>query len=909
MISFVLPWALVLLIPAVAAWLRWLSQGHGRWWRLAALILLAIAAAGPRWERGRGGSDVVVVLDRSASMDDARMQQAEMLRLIGDQRRAHDRFAVVTVGSDALVAQAPRAEGLPDPAVLQVPDGGSELAEGLRLARTLVGSGRSGRVLLVSDGEDTGLGLRAATAGCAAARLPVDVLIEARPGSADAAVLDLELPGELRHGESFQGAFRCISDVPERRTWRVLRGDVQIASGSVTLRPLVPVTVTFADRPPQARLTSYRVELDERDDRRPGNNRAAGALRVTGGERVLVVGGDGTPGNFARALSAAGMRVVSRAEGPVGLEELTGATALVLEQVPADRLGNASMEAIAQWVEHLGGGLVLTGGRRGFGAGGYHRSPVERISPVTMEIRDEQRKLSVAMAITLDRSGSMAAPAGPGRTKMDLADEGTVAAIELLGPLDQVAVHAVDSEAHRIITLTPIGRQRGAIISAVRGIRSQGGGIFVYQALLAAGDELARASAGTKHLVLFADAADAEEPGDYKRLLADYRAAGITVSVVAMGMPTDSDAKFLEDVARLGGGRMHYAAEAADIPRVFAQETVLVSRTAWVDQAVVPERKPALELMVPGFRDVFPTIPGYNLTYVRERAQLLAWCAGDPAAPAAAAWRIGTGRAVALPFDCDAGIARWSGYAPFIGGLVRWAAGGGNEAPGAISVHRTGAEAVLRLEVDPRQAEQVTVAPEVTLVDAEGRPASSLRWQRIDTDAWEAVASIDDHPLIPAAAVAIGDDSRAVVGPALRLPMSPEVEPRYGRVPGAEVLAAVARESGGTVRRDLAGLFDNPPSPGTGLDLAWLLAALAVVVVVAEIAVRRWGLDALLPRLHLRGRWRRARPVAAAPAPMPADLLVEAPKGPAPAPETKRPPSADGGLHDALAELKRRRGR
>ena len=929
LMEFAIPQALALLIPAGFAWWRWLHNngGHGEWLRLAILVALVVAAVGPRLTHGRGGSDVVVVLDRSASLDDARAQQADLLRLIGDQRRGPDRLGVVTVARDAHVAQAPRAAGVPETSVLAIPDDGSDLAAGIRSAQALIVAGRSARILVVSDGEDTGLGLRAATAGCAQAHIPIDVLPVVRPGGADAAVVDVELPSDLRLGESFVGAVRLISDVVERRTWRVLRSDVVIASGTVDLRPLQPVTVTFADRPPVARLTDYAVELDTHDDRRPANNRALGALRVSGGERVLVVSGDGTPGNLARALMAAGMRVEMRAEGPLSLADLVGATALVLEQVPADRLGHAGLEAIAQWVEHLGGGLVLTGGRRGFGAGGYHRSAIERVSPVTMEIRDEQRKLSVAMAITLDRSGSMAAPAGPGKTKMDLADEGACAAIELLGPLDQVAVHAVDSTAHPIISLTRVGTQRASMLRAIRGIQSEGGGIYTYTALLAAGAELANATAGTKHLVLFADANDAEEPGDYVRLLQQYKDAGISVSVVAMGTPADSDSKFLEDVARRGGGRITYATDPADIPRLFAQETVLVSRTSWVDQALQPQSRSSLEMVVPGLTAAWPKIPGYNLTYARERAQVLAWCAGDPAAPAAAAWRIGAGRSVALPFNCDdpqaSEVTGWPDYASFITGVVRWAAGGSStDLPGSLAVTRTGRTAVVRLELDPRHSATVSVLPSLTLVDATGAEATHVTWERVDANAWESRVTLTDHAVLPAALVetTAADGSPqavAISGAAMRLPMSPEVEPRYGHEPGAAVLAAVARESGGRVRADLTGMFENPPSPGSGTDLAVWFVVVALLLLVSEIAVRRWRVGWTMPRLPA---WRprgNALPRAALPATGKAargqsqaqPIASAAPLTPAPLTTAPGKAAAGGGLHDALDELKRRKGR
>ena len=38
-----------------------------------------------------------------------------------------------------------------------------------------------------------------------------------------------------------------------------------------------------------------------------------------------------------------------------------------------------------------------------------------------MELKNEHRKLSVAMAVVMDRSGSMSMSAGGGKSKMDLA--------------------------------------------------------------------------------------------------------------------------------------------------------------------------------------------------------------------------------------------------------------------------------------------------------------------------------------------------------------------------------------------------------------------------------------------------------------------------------------------------------
>ena len=40
------------------------------------------------------------------------------------------------------------------------------------------------------------------------------------------------------------------------------------------------------------------------------------------------------------------------------------------------------MEHLAQYVEDLGGGFLLTGGERSFGVGGYFKSPLDSLLPV-----------------------------------------------------------------------------------------------------------------------------------------------------------------------------------------------------------------------------------------------------------------------------------------------------------------------------------------------------------------------------------------------------------------------------------------------------------------------------------------------------------------------------------------------
>ena len=938
-LTFQYPEAAALAVLAAMAWWLLLRAGRARWWRAAVLALLVLAATGPAVERHQRGMDVIVVLDRSASMGDARDRQAELLGLLAEQRRTGDRLGLVLVADGTAMVHAPReGGGVPELGRVSLEVEASDLRAGLELAESLTTPGQPTRILLHSDGEATGPSPRPVAARLAAAGVPIDVLPVERAPYADAAVARVQLPGELRRGESFIGSVTFVGDDDERRAYRITRDGQVVSEGVVSLGGGRPIVVTFADRPPEPGITPYVVTLDATADRRPANNQARAALRVVAGERALVVGGDGAPGHVARAIAAAGFEVATLAEGPVTLAALLGADVLVLDQVPADRLGLQAMREIERWVTHFGGGLIMTGGRRSFGTGGYHKSPVERVLPVTLEVRDEQRQLAVAVAVTLDRSGSMQEPVAGGRTKMDLANSGAAAVIELLGPHDEIAVHAVDTSAHVIVEMTrAIDAQ--ALLSKVRGIRSAGGGIFVYEALEAAGAEVLKSTNGTRHIVLFADAADAEQPGAYRTLVGDLRAAGVTISVIGLGTVGDPDAALLSEIAAQGGGRATFTEAAEDLPRLFAQETVLISRSAWAQREVQLVRRPALFTTVapsPALRGAWPAVHGYNVTHPRPRSQVLALAPGDPEAPAIAAWRAGTGRAVAIAFDPDdernTTLLAWDGYVPLLSSLARWAAGAKESQPGALYARRSGRTVVLELELDPDRAAEATAhgAPSlsVTRPGAAREPTTHVM-RPIDRGRYQAELTLQEEGILIGAAVLPGGDGAtgtAIVGPVVWLPYGPEAEPRAGR-PGGRLLRQLASATGGVRRASVAGVFDSEPRRRESTSVAGWLLALALLLLVVEVAVRRLAL-ALPRRLRWpaarlwRTRSRRARrrraPIVAPAAdehPLPApetapNAATEPAPEPAPRPEPTAadPPPAESGLGAALEEL-RRRGR
>ncbi len=63
-----------------------------------------------------------------------------------------------------------------------------------------------------------------------------------------------------------------------------------------------------------------------------------------------------------------------------------------LENVPAEKSARRTWETLASWVRAGSAGLMITGGRQSYGPGGYYKSPLEPIMPVSMELRQEQHQ-------------------------------------------------------------------------------------------------------------------------------------------------------------------------------------------------------------------------------------------------------------------------------------------------------------------------------------------------------------------------------------------------------------------------------------------------------------------------------------------------------------------------------------
>ena len=879
-VSFLFPELLLLLVPLLFVYFwRGTATAIGGAVRVVIVLFLALLAAVPLAPLGGKGVDAVVVVDLSRSMPaDGRKRALEILRLLEQRRESGDRVGIVTFGREARIERLPEEFSESAEFVQQVDPDGSDLGGAIGLAASLIPRGRPGRVIVLSDGEANGTPVIAAAHEAGSRGIPIDVRSFNRGDAADIAVESLDLPGMVDEREPFQFTASVRTDRTVEAEAVLRRDGVEIARATRTFAA-GSTQLTFRDVIDRPGVSRYRLELAASGDRIPENNLGDSAVRVDAPATILLVNATGRPDNLTRALSAGKLRTViaTPAEMPKDTAGLLAYRAVILENVPASDVGPPTLGALTHYTTALGGGLLLTGGTSSFGVGGYFKSALDPHLPVSMELNNDHRKLSLAMVVVLDRSGSMAVAAGDGRTKMDLANLGTCAAIETLGPMDEVGVIAVDSAAHVISPLTSAS-EKARICDDVRRIQSMGGGIFTYTALVAAATMVQESNKGTRHIVLFADAADAEEPGEYERLLDKLKPIGITVSVIGLGSETDSDAGFLKDVAARGQGRAHFTATVDDLPRLFAQEAITVARSSFITDPTTTRVLPDLVLLGEP-PPSFPGLDGYNLTYVRPGATMGVVTTDEYKAPVLAFWHRGLGRIASLTAEVDGDYSQrlnaWSGFQGFAVGLGRWLLGGDPPTGVQASIDRRGGQGIVRVELDPDRSRggsndlRTATATIISPGDGSDRALQRVTLSWVGEDTLEGSFPIQKAGMY-LGAVQLGGGAVLPLAP-LSLPYSPEFEPRHDPNEGQKTLAEIARITGGRERTAWDDVFDARALRNRHVrDLIIPLALAMLILHVVEIAGRRlllfaaanaWLRSVRLPRLTKR---RASPPVPAA---------------------------------------------
>jgi uncharacterized membrane protein len=869
---FTTPLAFVLLLclPLVL-YIGWPRQRYRRTRDIASLVirltlvtLVVLALAGAQIVRSGDRLAVVFLVDASDSVgttatEDALDQARETMRGMGD----NDLAGVILFGADAQVARAISANRELG-TIRAAPDtGNSNIAAALRLALALLPGDAAGRIVIFSDGQPT-LGDAEAQAQLAAAGgVEISYVPLTREPAPDVRLTRFQAPERVSEGQQFDLTLSIETDEAVAARLDVFAGGELIASEDVTLRAGVNSrTLTLEGGSAGFRDFSATVTPAGADNFYQ-NNRLSTFSQVVGPARALLVGDSPEDTQYlAPALRESGLVVDETT--PAGLPRTVSGLAeyesIILVNVPAPRI-TGQMSALDSYVRDLGGGLLVVGGPDTYGPGGYFQTPLEAALPVEMNLKDQQRLPQLTLAYLIDRSGSMADVGRDGVPHIELAKEAIIRSIALLQPTDRAAVASFDSQSYwvavfqDVIDGVALGRQVGTLTPS--------GGTDILSGMRLVARDIVNEPAEVKHIILLTDGISSDSGlVDITRQL---RAAGVTTSAVTIG-DDGAGLRLMEAVASAGGGNSHVATDVASIPQIFAQETVLATRSYIFEQTFTPTltaRSPIMDGI-----NALPPLRGYIGTTPKAAAQVILRADEPFRDPVLAAWQYGLGRSVAFTSDATArwGVdwVTWDNFARFWSQAVRWTIteGGDNNLETRIVME----DGRARIIVDARDDDGAFfngLDLEASVVDpALGNQRARLR--QVAPGRYEATFNPEAEGAYflrlsgTGAGAAVNQTTGWVMG----------YSPEYLTRRDASVLPALAQLTGG---RSMAGALSeaaferNLEARSTGQPIWPLLLLLALLLLPLDVAVRRLLITPSDLRRLRDALTRRPAPVPATP--------------------------------------------
>jgi len=698
-------WPLFVLVAAVLLALEgvlyWRRQTGGRLrvpsvtgdqWALALrgalVVVLLVTLLRPTLPRWVDRLNVVFLLDHSDSVSLVARERA--YRFVAEavkHLKSGDRHEVIVFGEEAVVDQPLSNRPSVDRPKAVVSGRGTNIFQAMQLALATVTPGHANRLVMLTDGRQNAGNALAGAQAAKDARADIFYVPAPLTFTQEVVAEAMLLPQEVKYGEPFQAKVVAWSLKETQARLSLFRNGEFLGSQIVRLTAGKNV-FAYRQALDQSGIHVYQAALDVEGDTIEDNNRAVGTVVVRGRPQVLLADRDRShASSLAAALRSQNIEVTV-VEPPgipkdvAGLQKYDG---VVLSNVSSLKLTRPQMAQIRDYVRDHGGGLMMIGGEESFGLGGYYRTPVEEALPVTMEVKQKVEIPSLAVVLSIDRSGSMAMSTDEKVTKLDLAKEAAHLVVDLLDERNEVGVMSWDTE---FIWDSPMrgARDKGAIHHAIATIKA-GGGTDGYPALKESYQILFDRPALLKHVIFLSDGQMTR--GDFAGLLRRMAKDKITVSTVAIGK--DADVQLMVDIAKWGKGRFYYTEDSQTIPRIFTLETQLASKASLVEQPFKPQlTAPNHEAMQDINWKAVPPLGGYVATTVKQNAELVLMSHQED--PVLATWRYGLGRAAAFTSDAKSkwGVLwlRWGDFNKFWAQLTRWTLRSGSRSDTTAIVQR-----------------------------------------------------------------------------------------------------------------------------------------------------------------------------------------------------------------------------
>jgi uncharacterized membrane protein len=641
--------------------------------RLWLVGVFAALLAEPRAVRRSETLSLVYALDVSDSMGPAISEKSiEWILAATKKKPEKDEAGLVVFGRDAAVELPPRPSFPFEMIASRVARDGSDLAKGLSLAGAMLPEGNRGRVVLISDGNETEGSVLPVLDELKSRGVPVDVLPVGFSLEKEVWLERLDLPRIVKKGETYDAVVLLSALTPGSGKLRLAENGKVIAERDVQYNAgKNRFTLPLPERGAGYYEYVASIETPKGEDSWQENNVAMGDLYLKGEGKVLVItdarGDSRDWEGLVEGLKASERIVQVRMsyETPRDPLSLLPYDLIIIPNAPADGFDAMQMQAIHDAVYNQGSGLLMLGSKETFGPGGYHRSVIEDALPVTMDVKQRKMMPKGALALILHTCEI--------REGNTWAKEIAKSAIRVLGGEDEVGL--LDYTGGRDkweFPLTPAKEFETKLVPLINAAVPEDMPAF-NNIMTMALQGLKASDAATKHVIIISDG-DPVPPTP--TLLQEFQAAKVTVSTVAINPHGGQTVDLMEAMAQQTGGRFFWPQDPEQLPSILIKEAKTLKRSMLQEKNFTPTvRIP--EPLLKGI-DAIPPLHGYVITTAKPRATITLertpdaqeMADGEPPDPILATWRYGIGNAGAWTSDLALGWGRdwvqWAKFRPFL---------------------------------------------------------------------------------------------------------------------------------------------------------------------------------------------------------------------------------------------------
>jgi Ca-activated chloride channel homolog len=579
---------------------------------LAGLFIMLLAK--PQTQRENKTLTVMYAVDLSDSIgSEMRDASLEFMAETVAARPGTDEAGLLAFGSDAAVELPPRKSFAFERIQTTLAKDGTNLEKALSLASAMIPEENNGRIVLISDGTSTAGNIDKVLDELKSRKIAVDVLPIDFDYKHEVWLEKLQLPANVKIGETYETNVILSSLKKGVGKLSLFENDTLLYEEDITFkagknRYALPMKLRNAG------YYEYRalVKVPKGKDGWKENNVAINSLYLQGkGKVLLVIDPEGDERDYkllTEAILKSQREVVIKDafEVPRDSLKLLPYDCIILVNVPRYQLDSMQIKACHDAVYNQGTGLFMIGGANSFGAGGYHKTLIEKALPINMDITNRKIMPKGALVVILHTCEFE-----NGNT---WAKRIAKASIKVLSSRDEAGLLAWDSNGGDtwIFPIMPVSKYP-EMIKKINNASPDDMMSFVGTMKMALAG-LKSSNASQKHVIIISDG-DPAPPSP--ALLKQFVNAKISVTTVLVdGYHGAQFVQPMRLIANSTKGRFYHPKNPKSLPSIFIKEAQTLKKSMIQEKTFYPKVEFDDGSLLKGI-DSLPKLYGYVLTSVK----------------------------------------------------------------------------------------------------------------------------------------------------------------------------------------------------------------------------------------------------------------------------------------------------